>query len=339
MRPIRSMERGALITAMPLNDRTRRVVVVGAANLDIMGFTDAALVARDSNPGRVKSRPGGVGRNIAENLARLGVPVSLVTALGDDAGGRAIRASCELAGVGLEHSLTLPERSSSVYMAIMDESGDMALALSDMSILDELTDVRLGERAPLLSGAALAVADACLSEGALASLLDLCPRVFVDPVSIGKCCRMERLIGRFHCVKMNRLEASCLSGVEIDSNGGLEEAARRILARGVRKVYITLGAEGAFYASPEECGRVQAVPVKPVNATGAGDSFTAAVVYGELCGWGMDRSARFASRASALTLASAGAVSELMSVSAVASVGAELYTKGESDDGRASDKG
>ena len=155
----------------------------------------------------------------------------------------------------------------------------MALALSDMSILDELTDVRLGERAPLLSGAALAVADACLSEGALASLLDLCPRVFVDPVSIGKCCRMERLIGRFHCVKMNRLEASCLSGVEIDSNGGLEEAARRILARGVRKVYITLGAEGAWVehkptaavlhvrlASPDDAARAS---LDAVTASGA----------------------------------------------------------------------
>ncbi|MDI9369363.1 MAG: kinase [Synergistaceae bacterium] len=315
-----------------MNNRTRRVVVVGAANLDILGFTDAVLVARDSNPGRVENRPGGVGRNIAENLARLGVPVSLVTALGDDAGGSAIRASCGLAGVGLEHSLVLPGRSSSVYMAIMDEGGDMALALSDMSILDELTAEHLDECAPLLSGAALAVADACLSEAALARLLDLCPRVFVDPVSVGKCRRMESLLGRFHCVKMNRLEASCLSGVAINSDGGLEEAARRILARGVRKVYITLGAEGAFYASPEECGTVPAVAVSPVNATGAGDAFTAAVVYGELCGWGMERSARFASCASALTLASAGAVSELMSVSAVESVGADLDTKEEQDD-------
>lgn len=315
-----------------MNVRERRVVVAGAANLDIMGFTEAALIPRDSNPGRVESRAGGVGRNIAENLARLGVPVSLVTAIGDDAGGRAIRASCELAGVGLEHALLLPGRTSSTYMAIMDEDGDMALGLSDMSILDELTAERLDECAPLLSGAALAVADACLSEGALARLLDLCPRVFVDPVSVGKCRRMERLLGRFYCVKTNRLEASFLSGVEIGPEGSLEEAARRMLSRGVRKVYITLGAEGAFYASPEECGRVPAVPVRPVNATGAGDAFTAAVVYGELSGWGMERSARFASRASALALASEGAVSETMSVAAVEAVGADLDTEEERDD-------
>ena len=208
----------------------------------------------------------------------------------------------------------------------------MALGLSDMSILDELTAERLDQCAPLLSGAALAVADACLSEDALARLLDLCPRVFVDPVSVGKCRRMERLLGRFYCVKTNRLEASFLSGVDIGPEGSLEEAARRMLARGVRKVYITLGAEGAFYASTEECGRVPAVPVRPVNATGAGDAFTAAVVYGELCGWGMERSACFASQASALALASEGAVSETMSVAAVEAARADLDAEEERDD-------
>jgi len=72
--------------------------------------------------------------------------------------------------------------------------------------------------------------------------------------------------------------------------------------------------------------------VRPVNATGAGDAFTAAVVYGELRGWGMERSARFASRASALSLTSDGAVSGLMSVAAVEAVGAGFDTKEEQDD-------
>jgi pseudouridine kinase len=74
------------------------------------------------------------------------------------------------------------------------------------------------------------------------------------------------------------------------------------------------------------------VPVRPVNATGAGDAFTAAVVYGELCGWGMERSACFASQASALALASEGAVSETMSVAAVEAARADLDAEEERDD-------
>ena len=174
----------------------------------------------------------------------------------------------------------------------------------------------------LLSEADVVVADACLTAETLERLVDgPCAKVFIDPVSIGKCRRMERLLGRFYCVKMNRMEAAYLSGMTIETDGDLDEAARRMLASGVKKLYITLGAEGVFFAEKGSHGRVPAIPVHPVNATGTGDAFTAAAVYGELHGWTMERTARFATKASALTLLSPNTVSERMSVPAVEAVG------------------
>ncbi len=141
-----------------MNNQRIHAVAVGAANIDVHGFTDRPLVMRDSNPGRIRTCPGGVARNIAENLARLGVPVDLITALGDDAGGASLRASCRALGIRLDRGVEVPGHPSSTYMAIMDEEGDMAIGLSDMRILDHVTPEHLESCAPLLSEAGVVVA-------------------------------------------------------------------------------------------------------------------------------------------------------------------------------------
>src|SRR6185437_2163670 len=82
--------------------RRDRVVCVGNAALDrTFALTGPARMAT-SNPAAVRPGFGGVARNVAENLARLGVPVSLVTQVGDDAGGRALRADCAAAGIDVQ---------------------------------------------------------------------------------------------------------------------------------------------------------------------------------------------------------------------------------------------
>ena len=77
------------------------VYVIGGVNMDIAGTPAAELRGGDSNPGRVTLSPGGVGRNIAENLSRLGRRVSLITVLGDDAYAGAIREHCRNVGIDL----------------------------------------------------------------------------------------------------------------------------------------------------------------------------------------------------------------------------------------------
>ena len=72
-----------------------RCAVVGAANIDIGGFPLGRLSLRDSNPGRITLSAGGVGRNIACNLARLGVETRLIAALGTDAFADLIRGDPE----------------------------------------------------------------------------------------------------------------------------------------------------------------------------------------------------------------------------------------------------
>ena len=117
------------------------VTVVGGVNVDIGGRPAAALVARDSNPGAVHSSLGGVGRNIAHNMALLGVEVHLLTAFGDDVSAQKVAASCGELGIDISHALQVPGGTTSTYLYIAGPSGDMELAVADMEIINAVTKV------------------------------------------------------------------------------------------------------------------------------------------------------------------------------------------------------
>ena len=291
------------------------VAAVGAANIDILGFSEQTLLPKDSNPGEIDTCPGGVSRNISENLVRLGVPVKLITALGDDTGGNQLRLSCEALGIDLSASLEVPGRNSSSYMAIMDADGEMALALSDMRILDELTVAHLKKHHDILTHSAAIVMDAGLLPDTMAYLAATHPgnKTFLDPVSVKKCVRMEKITGQLYCLKLNRQEAGYLAGISIQCHETLTAASKKLLGLGVQRVYITLGKEGIYSAEPGNASLVPAPSIRLVNATGAGDAVMAAVVYGELQGWSMKDTARFAVGAAALAVSSHSTVSSRMS--------------------------
>ncbi|MDR0598853.1 MAG: carbohydrate kinase family protein [Treponema sp.] len=305
------------------------VTVIGAANMDINGFSRDPLNMADSNPGRVEYCPGGVGRNIAENLLRLGAEVRLISVIGDDPGGELIRSSSRDLGLDISHSLFLSGAASSVYLALMDSDGEMRLALSDMSILERMTRAHLESKAELIAAGGIIVLDACLTEEVIGFVLDRFggrpegPLIFLDPVSARKAARIASLAGRFHTLKLSRMEAECLSGVVIrpprgEGPGvpreGLEEAASRLLRRGTRRVFITLGKEGVYCASGEKRFYRPIRPVEPVNTSGGGDAFMAGVVYGTLRGWAEEEIVLFSAALGAITVQSDTTVSREMSL-------------------------
>ena len=108
--------------------------VVGGVNVDIGGQSYAPLVARDSNPGRVRISLGGVGRNIAHNMSLLGVDVRLLTAFGDDLHAQRVAASCGELGIDISHALQVPGGTTSTYLFLNDVDGDMALFGSIIAI-------------------------------------------------------------------------------------------------------------------------------------------------------------------------------------------------------------
>ena len=309
----------------------KRIVVVGAANIDIGGQPYNPLIMADSNPGSVKLSLGGVGRNIAHNLALLGNHVDLLTALGADLYAEQVRDSCRELGIGLEHALCTKDASTSVYLFIKDDTGDMALAISDMESAKKITPDYLAANMRLINRADAVVADTNIPIEALEYLAEHCQvPIFADPVSVTKAEKLKGILGKIYGLKANHLEAEMLTGVRIQKSETLEgsaylikdedairEAARILLEAGVKNVLISLGTKGMLIADAKEMYRIPAVTAYTVNASGAGDACTAALTHALIRGYTLKESAEFAAAAAAMAVESEDTVNGLLCSEAV----------------------
>ena len=300
--------------------RFGRVVVIGGANVDILGVALDQIVTGDSNPGRIDESPGGVGRNIAENLVRLGVETQLITALGSDRHGRYLADECAADGIGIGASLLVDDLPGSRYLAICDQHGALEIALSDMRALDRLTPEVLAERGEPIASAALVVADCNLPVASLHWLADnVAAPLMLDPVSAAKATRAADILGRLAALKLTALEAGALlrRAVDEESDADVEAAAAELLSRGARRVFVTLGERGVHAADDHGHVRLPALSAAVTNVTGAGDAFSAGVAYATLGGMDLARTAAFGSAMAALALESARTVSRAVSLETV----------------------
>ena len=294
------------------------IVVVGGANMDIGGKPDGPLREKDSNPGRVRTSVGGVGRNIAHNLRLLNLPVTFLTALGKDPYGDRVVAECAMAGIDCERVLRTHDESTSTYLFIADEAGDMRLAISDMAICSLINPAYLAGQRDLLDTADVLVLDANLPEETIQYLAETCTvPIFADPVSVSKAGKLKNVLGRLHTLKPNRLEAEQLTGILIHTDVDLARAADALLATGLKRVFLSLGIEGVFAAEAGQRIHVPCCPAVPKNMTGAGDAMLAGLVWSYLQEKDLVSSARLAAAAAAITVEGTRTVNPALSPSAL----------------------
>ena len=287
---------------------------IGGANMDIHGRSASKLVMRDSNPGTLHTTMGGVCRNICENLALLGSRVKLVTVLGDDANGQQILSGCRAAGIDMEASRVIPGERSSTYVSLMDERGDMLLAMSDMHIIKKLDARFVDDSIDVLSNAAMVVCDGNLSAEAVERLTEVClSPLYLDPVSTAWAKEMKPFIGSFDTVKPNRMELGALTGMPVDTLSQVIAACDHLINQGVRRVFVSLGEAGMFYRGREgSIHRIARPYKKMVNATGAGDASMAGIVWASKQGMTADEIVCVGMAAGMLAIASEDTISREM---------------------------
>lgn len=295
-------------------------VVVGGVNIDIGGRPFAPLVAKDSNPGKVTTSLGGVGRNIAHNMSLLGVDVRFLTAFGDDVYAQRIAASCGELGIDISHALQISGGATPTYLFLDDNDGDMALALSDMEICDRITPTYLAANLKLLNHAQLVVTDTNLPPETLEYLAAHCEApIFADPVSTAKAGKLKPLLSKLHTLKPNRMEAELLSGVKITDEASLRCAAQSLLDTGLHRVFISLGTDGVFAADHQQMLLQPCFPATMSNATGAGDAFMAALAWAYLEGMELQQTAASAAAAAAIAVESSQTINPMLSEQSVRS--------------------
>jgi pseudouridine kinase len=263
-----------------------------------------------------------VARNVAENLLRLGVDAHLISVLGDDAFAAVLRQSAAGIGLNLEACATVAGARTATYLSLHGTDGDMGVAVNDMDILDHLTPVLLESRRSLLQSADAVVVDSNVRADVLDWLaLNLQGKpLFAESVSVAKCAKLVPVLGALHTLKANRMEGEAMSGCSIGSPQSAMDAALALHRRGVGRVVISLGAQGAVWCDAAgHCGHRAVRPVQMASATGAGDAMLSGLVFGHLQGMALDLSVEWAMACAELTLSSTFANSPELCIDAVQS--------------------
>jgi pseudouridine kinase len=287
------------------------VMVIGAATLDIKGRLLSEMIAETSNPGTVSISVGGVARNIAENLARLGLSTALIAAVGDDAFGQAIVSRTLAAGVDTTRVMTVA-RHSAAYLALLGSDGHLVTAIDDSHTAELLPPAEIERHAADFERARVVIFDANLAPESAERLLQICTAAGVpvgfDPVSFGLAERFRGRLAGLFLVTPNAIEAQALTGLEVRGIPAATRAAQQLVAEGVTIAIVTLARAGLVYATTDQHGYIPAIPCEVVDATGAGDALVAATVYGLLQRLPVDEAVRLGVSAATLTLLSAETV-------------------------------
>lgn len=290
------------------------VLVIGAAGIDLVGRLEDALQPGTSNPAVIRTSLGGVARNVAENLARLGQAVTLLTVVGDDEPGARLLQQAADAGIDVSSVLILPEKQTSSYLAVLDSRGEMQFALDDMHVLTSLTSAYIHQNAALFKEASMVFVDANLPPNALRTVISLAKkagvRVCADTTSTALARRLRRFLPGVFMVTPNYLEAGILCECEINpaSRRSSLQGAKRLVGMGVEVAVIALGEYGVCYATSETSGAIPAIVTEIVDPTGAGDAMTATIMFALLNDIPLDDAIRLGVTAAAMTLNYRGAI-------------------------------
>lgn len=270
----------------------KKIIVIGGCNIDFIGKSDSELVTEDSNIGKVSVSFGGVARNIVENMARLGVDVTFVTAIGNDSLGKALKQEL----VDLNVKVLTPaniDTNSGMYLAIHDDKGKMVLGLCDQEIIDYITISYLKEIDEIIESFDYLFIDTNLKKEIIDYLLiKYCDKViFTDVISTIKAKKILSNINMISYLKCNEIEAKSMFGD--DYFKGFNDNTL-IVTRGKNDILYN---EGSIVKS-FKVDKVNEI----INETGSGDAFFGAFIYGILNGYSIEKAIALGQKNASLTL-------------------------------------
>ncbi len=245
--------------------------------MDIKAKTLAAHVLATSNPALIITKPGGVARNIAHNLARLGVETTLLSVVGNDANAETIIKATQKAGVNVSHIIRA-KTATGIYLALLDSSGELVSAASDMDCLQLLSKEQIRNKQSIVKENRFVVADCNLALETLDELANqAAEKLIIEPVSVAKSAKILALLQncKIYLATPNLDQVEALTGTRQP-----EAAAKFLHAKGLLNIVIHAGQQGAFVSNGQNFSHVPAQAKTIVEVTGAGDAATAGLVFG-----------------------------------------------------------
>ena len=289
------------------------ITVIGESNIDIAVKPHGELNAKGCTPSSIAFHHGGVARNIAHNLCLLGHEVHLASVFGDDSLALSMMEECEQLGIDLSLSSQYADAKSPIFLSFNDEVGNMQSAVSDIALNGCLDVEWLRDRIDAINRSDLVVADTLLSVEALTFLIDHClVPLYLDAVSPNRALLLNEALKNswkksFQALKCNLAEAQAMTGLS-----SADEAAKTLVSKGIKEVYLTMGEDGVCYADKKGCRHFPAIEAKALNVMGSGDAFLAGVVHAHAQGRLGDDAISFGIDMAKVNCEAEGTVAEVM---------------------------
>jgi pseudouridine kinase len=289
-------------------------LVIGAAGVDIVGRLRGELRPESSTPAQIRSSFGGVARNVAETLARLGHAVNFISAVGNDDTGNQLLQSISEVGVNVDAVLRTSQHPTSTYLAVVNQLGSLQFALDDIHNISALTPEYIRQHEALFQEASVLFIDANLPKDVLRTIMSLARKhrlpVCADPTSSTLASKLKPYLNRLYMITPNSAEAAiyCDPDRKITTRRQALETAQHLVNQGVEVAIITLAEQGLCYATSETKGYIPAIRTDIIDPTGAGDAISATVIFALLNNIPLDDAVRLGVSAASLTLRYRGAV-------------------------------
>lgn len=242
------------------------------------------LIKETSNPVTSSTTVGGVARNIAENLGRLGENVSLFSVKGADADWLEIAHASE-AHMDVTHVSQIEGASTGAYTAVLDKNGDLSIAFADMEIFDEITPTLLKSKEAILKTAQCIIADLNCPKETVEYLKTFTKEwaipFIIIPVSSPKMDRLPEELASVTWLIVNKDETETYLDYPIQNEADWKRSVEKWLALGIQNVIVTNGSKGVMAGSQaSDVQHYKSIDTPTVvDVTGAGDSFCSAVIH------------------------------------------------------------
>ena len=286
------------------------MLVIGAVFVDVKGFAHHQYMPLERNVGDVQLTAGGVCRNVAENLCKLGHKPRFVSMVDDNAMGAEVRDGLAALGVDVEHVIST-RNGMGMWLAILDEKGDLAGSISRQP---DFTALRayLAEKGDGIMASADAVALEFDMSADISSMVMALAKAHGKPVysivgNMSVILQHPELLHDVACFICNEMEAGRLFRedlTQLDPDAMLEALRRGSAVAGIRSMVITMGPKGAVYTdnTTGEYGYCPPLDVEVVDTTGAGDAFFSAAVAALMGGAPLSQAVQEGTKLAARTL-------------------------------------
>ena len=263
------------------------IAVVGNVFVDIKGFPDDNYIPGGRNAGKVEIVHGGVGRNVAEDIANIELRPRFVSMVDDTPEGEEVLRKLRNHKVNTDYVPAVPN-GMGMWLAVFDETGDIVGSISkrpDMSALEALINEKGDE---IFADCDSIVVEIDLDKEIIKSVFKYAEkykkRVYAVVANMSIASQRRDFLQSIDCFVCNVEEAGILFVSDFEGMSPeklCDELSRKVVSARIPSMVVTLGSRGAVYADMNgDKGVYPARRVKVRDTTGAGDAFCAGVAIG-----------------------------------------------------------